>query len=33
VVIAIAGFVIYRLREVRREGAAGPGRHTHDSKV
>jgi membrane protein DedA with SNARE-associated domain len=28
VVVAIAGFVVYRLREVRREAAAG--RHVHD---
>jgi membrane protein DedA with SNARE-associated domain len=33
VVLAIAGFVIYRLREVRREAAAGRGRHAQDSNV
>jgi membrane protein DedA with SNARE-associated domain len=31
VVVAIAGFVVYRLREVRREAAAG--RHVHDPNV
>jgi membrane protein DedA with SNARE-associated domain len=34
VVLAIAAFVIYRLREVRREGSAGRGRHAQqDSNV
>ena len=33
VVVAIVGFVIYRLREVRREAAAGRGRHAQNSKV
>jgi membrane protein DedA with SNARE-associated domain len=32
VVVAIVGFVVYRLREVRRE-AAGRGRHAQDSNV
>jgi membrane protein DedA with SNARE-associated domain len=33
VVLAIAAFIIYRLREVRREAAAGRGRHAQDSNV
>jgi membrane protein DedA with SNARE-associated domain len=33
VVVAIVAFVIYRLREVRREAAAGRGRHAQDSNV
>jgi membrane protein DedA with SNARE-associated domain len=33
VVVAIVGFVIYRLREVRREAAAGRGRHAQDSNI
>jgi len=33
VVLAIVAFVIYRLREVRKEAAAGRGRHAQDSKI
>jgi membrane protein DedA with SNARE-associated domain len=33
VVVAIVAFVIYRLREVRREAASGRGRHAQDSNV
>jgi membrane protein DedA with SNARE-associated domain len=33
VVLAIVAFVIYRLREVRREAAAGRGRHAQDSNI
>ena len=33
VVVAVVGLVLYRLREVRREAAAGRGRHAQDSNV